>query len=409
MDRLESMVQHRGAEHDRERRWWVVSPLQQLERQRRHVLYRRREKQVKATAFANKVVPTPGWFRMSLLCAGITLALRRAPLLLLGCLFLHVANADEPFLKPNDVIAFVGGEDMVAASEYGYLELLLTRARPEHKLKFRCLAWDGDTVFEQRRDLNYPTLEQQLEKIGATVVIAQFGQMESLAGKEKLPEFIAAYEKLVERLSGGAKRRMVVLAPNGFPPKRIAPIPMPGLPYAPITELGEKGETLLEYGGAIRAAAGRRQLSVLDPAGEQNLRLAFATRDGIHLGDDAHGFIATAVAKALAGDAIERDLDRAFAGVSAKPMKDDDFDTPRFRLEKRAAELTLEKNRLWFHYYRPQNWAFLAGDRTNQPSSRDHLDPKKRWFPEELEQFLPLIEQKEIEIWKMAAELAKAK
>ncbi|MEI9896826.1 MAG: hypothetical protein WDN28_23965 [Chthoniobacter sp.] len=38
------------------------------------------------------------------------------------------AQAAEPFFKKDDVIALVGGEDMVAASEYGYLELLLTRA-----------------------------------------------------------------------------------------------------------------------------------------------------------------------------------------------------------------------------------------------------------------------------------------
>ncbi len=106
----------------------------------------------------------------------------------------------EPFLQKNDVIAFVGGEDLVAAAEYGYLELLLQRALPGYHLKFRSLAWEGDTVFEQRRDLNYPTLEQQLDQIGATVVLCQFGQMESLGGKEKLPEFIAAYEKLIARV-----------------------------------------------------------------------------------------------------------------------------------------------------------------------------------------------------------------
>ena len=61
------------------------------------------------------------------------------------------------------------------------------------------------------------------------------------------------------------------------------------------------------------------------------------------------------------------------------------------------------KNRLWFPYTRPQNWAFLAGNRTNQPSSRDHRDPSKRWFPEEMEQWLPLIDAKEQEIWKLAA------
>ena len=70
-------------------------------------------------------------------------------------------------------------------------------------------------------------------------------------------------------------------------------------------------------------------------------------------------------------------------------------------------QLIVAKNRLWFHYYRPQNWAFLAGDRTNQPSSRDHIDRNKRWFPEELEQFLPLIAAKEQEIAKLTADLAK--
>jgi hypothetical protein len=35
--------------------------------------------------------------------------------------------------------------------------------------------------------------------------------------------------------------------------------------------------------------------------------------------------------------------------------------------------------------------------------SRDHRDSTKRWFPAEMEQWLPLIEAKEQEIWKLAA------
>jgi hypothetical protein len=65
-------------------------------------------------------------------------------------------------------------------------------------------------------------------------------------------------------------------------------------------------------------------------------------------------------------------------------------------------QLIREKSRLWFNYYRPQNWAFLAGDRINQPSSRDHLNQEKRWFPAEMEEYLPLISAKEREIWMMA-------
>ena len=61
-----------------------------------------------------------------------------------------------------------------------------------------------------------------------------------------------------------------------------------------------------------------------------------------------------------------------------------------------------EKNTLWFRYTRPTNWAFLAGDRTEQPSSRDHRDLKVRWFPSELEQFVPLIAEAEHRIEKLA-------
>ena len=104
----------------------------------------------------------------------------RLPLVcLFVVLFLGRAFAEEPFFQKGDVIALVGGEDMVALSEYGYLETLLNRALPDYHLRFRNLAWEGDSVFGQRRDLNFPSWEEQLEKIGATVVICQFGQMES--------------------------------------------------------------------------------------------------------------------------------------------------------------------------------------------------------------------------------------
>ena len=60
------------------------------------------------------------------------------------------------------------------------------------------------------------------------------------------------------------------------------------------------------------------------------------------------------------------------------------------------------KTQLWFQFWRPENWAFLNGDRTEQPSSRDHRDPKIRWFPAEMEQYGPLIEAREREIAELA-------
>ncbi len=335
------------------------------------------------------------------------------------------ARAEEPFFKANDVIALVGGEDMVVAAELGYLETLIQLALPDHRLKFRSLAREGDTVFEQRRDLNYPSLEAQLDKMGATVVICQFGQMESLAAaaavdgmdrmdamdkvdatkgatavqevhkvqavhekadaarKAKVAEFVAAYEKLIGRLRGGGKRRVALVEPVF------------------ITDAGN------DYLTATRNITERLSLKVVesfanhdvpDGDGVKPFKQSLPKRapkeiwrqDRIHLGKAGHYQIAQSVLFTL-DRVIDLPMTDWFGGTSANFHK--------------ATALVAAKNRLWFHYYRPQNWAFLAGDRTNQPSSRDHLNPSKRWFPEELEKFVPLIDAKDAEIWALAAKL----
>ncbi len=356
--------------------------------------------------------------------------MRSLLLCLFAVLLLSPARAAEPFFKKGDVIALVGGEDMVVASEYGYLELLLTRALPDYHLRFRNLAWEGDTVFEQRRDLNFPTWEEQLDKIGATVVICQFGQMESLMslgreGSPSLPsngersasvpypagsaaatdaqaralaEFIAAYEKLIERFSGGGKRRIAILEP---------------------TPLGEQLMPDRYAQAAKRVAPDHVQRVLPMVMSSMHGPIFWTFRDGIHLDEAAHQRIASYLAPVLAREAAqtnERDLKAYWEALSwiRQPGKNqpiqtsrDDIGRPPIHPEVEfLRQLIIAKNRLWFDYWRPQNWAFLAGDRTAQPSSRDHLDPSKRWFPPEREAFLPLIEAKEKEIDALAAQLA---
>jgi lysophospholipase L1-like esterase len=272
----------------------------------------------------------------------------------------------EPLFKPHDVVAFVGGADLVAMSEYGYLEMALTRALPADQLRFRNLAWEGDTVTEQRRDLNFPPLEAQLDKVGATVVITDFGQMESFGGKEKLPEFIAAYEKLLERTGGAGKRRFLLLSPVSK--HRFAP---------------GAAEDLAAYTTAIGQLAQKLGLAFVD------CHEVLITEEQEHQtnpllsGHTGYEGLAGRIAKQLGAGGL--------LGQGAL------LQMPTPADESLRAKIA-EKNRLWFNYWRPQNWAFLNGDRTSQPSSRDHLDPSKRWFPDEIEQYLPLIEAKEREI-----------
>ena len=120
-------------------------------------------------------------------------------------------------LQSNDVVTFTGGANVVAEQEHAYLEVLLSAARPDLKLRFRNLGWEGDTVYEQRRDLNFGPWSPQFKKAGATVIFAQFGQMESLQGTSSLPQFADAYEQLLAEFSRQTER-IVLVSPFEGPP-----------------------------------------------------------------------------------------------------------------------------------------------------------------------------------------------
>lgn len=294
-------------------------------------------------------------------------ALRSSLLCWLG-LWWSVAGiqAGAQVFNSRDVVAWVGGEELVAATEFGYLESVLLRAFPAQQLTFRNLAWEGDTAFEQARELNYPSLERQLDDVGASVVVVQFGQMEALGGAARLSEFVQSYERLLDRLTASQKRVVIILAPT--PPK-------------PGSATAMRFSAWKLYTDAIREMAVRR--GVLSVTGEEEVAFAKEDyRDELHLNERGHQVWAQKVARAL----------------NAVP--------PSLKLtteeERRLLEAVREKNRLWFSYARPQNWAFLNGDRTSQPSSRDHLDPSKRWFPDEMKAWLPLIAAEETKIWNLA-------
>lgn len=270
-----------------------------------------------------------------------------------------LARTNEPFpagrfrLEKSDVVAFLGGQNLQSLADAGRLEAWMSHAAPG--ARFRNLAWEGDTVFEQRRDLNFGPWKRYLERSGATVLVVQYGQMESLRGDAGLPAFKEAYSKLLADFAART-RRIVVLSPAPFQ-KASAPLP----------DLSARNADLARYAAVCRELAYSMNFVYVDLA-----ETPIPTRNGVHWSAAGTDAAASAVARAL--------------------------EVPERAVATDLLDAVKEKNRLWFDHWRPMNWAFLEGDRTDQPSGRDHADRRLRWFPVEMQDFLPLIRRQESRI-----------
>ena len=236
-------------------------------------------------------------------------------------------------LGEQEVIVFVGQENFVRDAKAGEIEALLAKEFAAKNPRFRSMAWEADTVYEQWRDLNFGSWKAQLETAGATVIIAQFGQMEALDGVARLPEFIAAYHRLLDQFA--ARTRKVVLVPP-------MPFEKPLASHAP--DLTKRNADVAVYANAVREIAKQRGAVyvnlyglVLDSRSPEDF-----IEDGIHLTAEGLRYIAGSIAVQL--------------GVKVEPSAELDA--------LRAA--IVQKNQLWFDAWRPANWSFVYGDRINQ-------------------------------------------
>ncbi|MEM1294291.1 MAG: GDSL-type esterase/lipase family protein [Verrucomicrobiota bacterium] len=285
-----------------------------------------------------------------------------------------IANSWQP--RVGEVVAFLGGTNVVQEQFDGHLEALLHQTWPEEKLRCRNLAWQADTVYRQQRPQYFYDSENRDQRAGSTydtrkriqpdTIFVRFGKMESLDGMEALPRFRDAYGKLLDRLMAITPRVIVVT-------------PTPFFEAGPAARLAEaRNQVLVTYCMAMAELSGERDLFFAD------LYQFEPDRDyspnGIHLNDAGK----RAVAERLLMQLVNRQVEVDWTSTEAI----------------RAA--IQRKNQIWYQYFRPTNWAFLYGDRQHVPSSRDHEDSEKRWFPFELERALPRITGKEARIYELA-------
>jgi len=297
----------------------------------------------------------------------------------------------EPFpggrfvLKRGDVVAFVGGADVETAQHTGHLEALLAARYRGLDVHFRNFGWEGDTVHAQPRDVGFPAFHEHLRRAGASVVVLQFGRSEALSGRGGMAAFISDYGRLLDQCARQTPRLVLVTPPPFEQGGGLLP------------DLSLRNTDLAEYAEAVRTLARQRNLPLVDvfaALGGAAHREPRLTEDGLQLTSRGQAWVARVCARQLGFGEL--------ADHAGEPDKNGAWSDTAF---ERLRQAVVAKNRLWFDYWRPQNWAFLGGDRTAQPSSRDHRNPSIRWFPAEMEKFVPLIEVKERDISELANQL----
>ena len=311
----------------------------------------------------------------------------------------HHGKVSAHLLHTGDRVALVGGGLIERARLNGYLESALTLgAGPKVSgLKFRNLGWSGDTVFNDARSYFGKPKEgrERLKKIIAEwkpcVVLLNYGAEvalssgrawtdESTASKrsagswdESVAVFLEGYGKMLEEIrkeAGDDLREIVVVAPPPF--ENLG---------SPLPDHLENNRRLAKVRDALQTFAKKRNVHFVDlfrAMGGDKLEKEASTKafthDGLHFTKHGYRELASQLALGLGYEAIQSDT----------------------RTENLRKGI-IEKNRLFFHRWRPANETYLHLFRKHEQGNN----------AKEIPQFDPIIEKREKEIESLRSQLIK--
>ena len=269
-------------------------------------------------------------------------------------------------LHSGDTVVTLGDTNAEAMRHFGYLETSLQLTFPGAKARFRNLAWQADTIFRQQRPRNFGDLPTHLRDVKASIIFLHFGRAEAIA-KHSVSDFINTYSPLVESLMPITPRLVLVV-----------PFPFEAPASEHLPDLRPQNALLAEYAQLIHSLAELHGIMIVDlftafrRQAKSGQRL---TRDGVRLTEAGQRKVAKAITASMRLSWNEND-------------------------ELRSA--IVARNQLWYRYWRPTNWAFLRGNRSHVPSSRDHTNNTRRWFPEEIQALTPIIGKADSHIAELA-------
>jgi lysophospholipase L1-like esterase len=292
------------------------------------------------------------------------------PLLCCGLLFLATslsAQETKPLLQSGDRVVFIGNTFVERARLFGHLETSLQiAAGPEVKgLIFRNLGWSGDSVFGDARSYfgapaeGRERLAKNLGEIKPTVVLLWYGTETALSvdqgwtneaanganrtsgsGLEASTAlFLQGYQAMIDsvRTASGEGLREIVL---------VSPPPFENL-GAPLPDQSANNRHLAVIRDGIRDLAKKNNARFVDlfaalggDAFDGQVANPALTEDGVNHGDAGHALVARELVKGL--------------GYPESQLSQNDNET----LAKLRAAV-IEKDRLFFHRWRPANETYL--------------------------------------------------
>jgi lysophospholipase L1-like esterase len=276
--------------------------------------------------------------------------------------------ADKPLTLPDRPrVAFIGNTLVERDQQHGYFETLLIESFPDKEIEFRNLGWSGDTVRgEARARFGQPIdgfnhLAKHVADLKPNMIFVNYGLSEAFAGEAGLPAFEADLSKMLDMLS---KEPAKIVMFSIMQQENLGP---------PLPDPTRENENIRLYNDALAKAAAARGIEFVDL---YDVPAEFAKANpGQHL--TANEIHPTPAGFRFLAEQIARKL-----GFAESSWSD--------RFEK-IRKLTVEKNRLYFHRWRPENETYIFGFRKKEQGQN----------AVEIPRFDPLVAEKEAEIAKL--------
>ena len=381
-------------------------------------------------------------FAAALLVGALLFPIRRGP-----------AQAQDPprfFLEDGDAVVLAGDGLVENAQRFGYVEAALTVRRPG--LTFRNIGWSGDTVFGEAREhythppTGFQHLVEQLASPKPSVAVLAYGGGLAFEDDDALSRAVEGYHALLDTLA--ARDIRCVLVSPVPQDERASPNPNAaalnerlaaardafrkvaarrGCGWADVFDAmaeeyeraATEGKTLAEHGMRLNAAGyralARRLVEAMEPLppdlstdilvdADAGTISGGARREGSEQEPGVYRMIPNRLpypheTRQVTISGLPRGTYRLKAGNqtlatgSARAWQEGLPARPPAETEQQTAlrRAIVEKNRLYFRQYRPQNETYLVGFRQYEQGQN----------APELTELDPIIHEKENEIGRL--------